>query len=96
MNSQTATEQRTYSIVIENIRADWVADWFADQVREFARLRGFDLHGLSMERAGFGPIEWRFMETGKALWFTVNKNGVRVRLAGASPSFQLPHFEDFV
>jgi len=81
-----------YSIVVEVARPDWVADWYAEQVRQFVELRGVQLSDLSkelalgqleliagaMERAGYG-VMWRNSGEG----FTLNRGGVLVVIRSA-------------
>lgn len=82
-----------YLIVVEVVRPDWVADWYAEQVRQFVELRGLQLADLSresavgtlaliagaMERAGYS-VKWRKGNEG----FTLNNGGVLavIRSAG--------------
>lgn len=82
-----------YSIVVTVIRDDWIAEWYAEQVREFARLQDVVLVGLSesvalrlllevagaMDRVGYG-VEWCELDPLRQS-FTLNRGGVLVAVS---------------
>lgn len=85
----TSADRAVYRVAVHVIRDDWIADWFAEEIRKFVLLERLELSGLSlpeagkmlervagaMGRAGHG-VEWLEARDG----FTLNSGGVLVRM----------------
>lgn len=83
----TSADRVVYRVAVRVIRDDWIAEWFAEEVRKFVLLERLELSGLSllesvqllervagaMGRAGHG-VEWLEARDG----FTLNSGGVLV------------------